>query len=553
MIAKLTLNGKLTMLQLMGLLILTLTILFGLVIFHLDFKDKEGLVQRLVLKIELLDEIANIEEAAVLEAKIAKDVWLRGNTADKIAKYRGEFVEQTRHFELYSEESVQHLQALQKWHPEFDRLLEQVAEIKRDHATVAQKYLTQIDVHRGDGAESDAKVAGIDRSLQKKLHELRTYLVAYVNHKTWQHIDAARSDISFKRIVVGVWLVLAGALSFVLARLIIRQVTAQLGGDPAEVSRLVAQVAGGDFSDQSHRQISPGSLLANVYDMQSRLRGTIGALKRQAGEVGEMAHRLATSANAIADNTNQQSGAVSNMAASIAQLSVSTTHISDQGENAKRIANSSRNNAEEGAQVVNKTVSGLLSSAQEIQGASAEVSRLGEDATHISEVVKVIKEIADQTNLLALNAAIEAARAGEQGRGFAVVADEVRKLAERTAGATTEINQMSGKIGEVAGHALGSMDKVVKTTQQGVGDAETAQVSIQHIQSSFGEVAGVIDEIAAALGEQNSAAAELAKRTVHISQLSEENAASANGLLQMANELEHKSSEIRLSVEVFKV
>ena len=152
-----------------------------------------------------------------------------------------------------------------------------------------------------------------------------------------------------------------------------------------------------------------------------------------------------------------------------------------------------------------------------------------------------------------MNAAIEAARAGEQGRGFAVVADEVRKLAERTASATNEINQMSGKIGDVAGHALSGMDKVGKTTKQGVGDAETAQASIKNIQSNFGEVAAVIDDIAAALEEQNAAATELAKSTERVSQMSEENSGAAQSLLSLANDLEGRAREVRNAVEVFKV
>ncbi len=241
------------------------------------------------------------------------------------------------------------------------------------------------------------------------------------------------------------------------------------------------------------------------------------------------------------------------MAAAIEELSVSTSHISDQGGNAKRIANDSRSNAEEGAKVVNKTVAGLLETARDIEAASGEVSRLGEDASHISDVVKVIKEIADQTNLLALNAAIEAARAGEQGRGFAVVADEVRKLAERTASATNEINQMSTKIGEVASNALSGMDKVVKTTRQGVVDAETAQTSIKNIQSSFGEVSAVIDDIASALQEQNAAATELANSTERVSQMSEEDSGAAQNLLGLANELEGKAGKMRQAVEIFKV
>jgi methyl-accepting chemotaxis protein len=347
--------------------------------------------------------------------------------------------------------------------------------------------------------------------------------------------------------------ILSTCVSIGLAIYISHNVLRQLGGDPNEVAAVVNTMAAGDFSQQPKHEPEPDSLLANAYQMQSKLRDMIDTVKKQASQVGDMAHSLASSANQIAGNVNSESDAVSSMAAAIEELSVSTTHISDQGANAKRIANDSRSNAEEGAKVVNKTVSGLLDTAREIEAASGEVSRLGEDASHISDVVKVIKEIADQTNLLALNAAIEAARAGEQGRGFAVVADEVRKLAERTASATNEINQMSGKIGDVAGHALSGMDKVVKTTKQGVGDAETAQASIKNIQSNFGEVAAVIDDIAAALEEQNAAATELAKSTERVSQMSEENSGAAQSLLSLANDLEAGAREVRNAVEVFKV
>jgi methyl-accepting chemotaxis protein len=152
-------------------------------------------------------------------------------------------------------------------------------------------------------------------------------------------------------------------------------------------------MAAGDFSQQPSKQPEPGSLLAHAYQMQIKLRDMIVEVKNQAGHVGDMAHSLATSAGQIAENVNHESDSVSSMAAAIEELSVSTTHISDQGANAKRIANDSRGNAEEGAKVVNKTVEGLIATAREIEAASAEVSRLGEDASRISEVVKVIKEI----------------------------------------------------------------------------------------------------------------------------------------------------------------
>ena len=363
------------------------------------------------------------------------------------------------------------------------------------------------------------------------------------------------SEATFKTMrMVSIALLLLGAvLGSMFGFVVVRSVLRQLGGDPKDVAQVVNVMASGNFSLQPDRLPVTGSLLANTYAMQSQLRGMIATVKEQANQVGDMACNLAVSAKQIAVNVNHESDAMSSMAAAIEELSVSTTYISDQGGSAKRIANDSLSNAEQGAQVVNKTVHGLLATAQEIESASAEVSRLGEDASRISDVVKSIKEIAEQTNLLALNAAIEAARAGEQGRGFAVVADEVHKLAERTANATNEIKQMSAKIGEAAQHALSGMDKVVSTTHEGVADAETAQNSITGIQQSFGEVVKLIDDISVSLDEQNVAANDLAKSTERVAAMSEENAGAAQSLLKLANVLENKAAQVRGAVEVFKV
>jgi methyl-accepting chemotaxis protein len=515
--------------------------------------EKVG-VERLKSDIMVMEHISTMDNAFLKQTKHAKNVWMRGEDTEKKKKYRAAFVEERERFERSLQAASDGLKQLALGHEqEFAGFLGKLGALAQTHQTVSDQYLAQIDAHRGDAMGSDAKVEGIDRPVLTQVSDLRDGFMAFTEQKALEKITLAQEDYQHRRNVIVLWVVVSLTLSFLLAAAIIRQVMRQLGGDPRDVAAVVNTMAQGDFSRQPAGQPVPSSLLANAYQMQASLRDMIGQVKSQAHHVGDMAHSLATSAQQIAENVNQESDSVAGMAAAIEELSVSTTHISDQGSSAKQIANSSRDSAEKGAQVVNKTVAGLLEIAGEIESASAEVSRLGEDASRISDVVKVIKEIADQTNLLALNAAIEAARAGEQGRGFAVVADEVRKLAERTAGATNEISQMSGKIGAVAANALAGMDKVVNTTRQGVGDAETAQTSIKHIQSSFSEVASVIDDIAMALEEQNSAAAELAKSTERVSQMSEENAGAAKGLLDLANSLEGKSREVRQSVEVFKV
>ena len=527
--------------------------IFGLLQLGGAVQDERENITRLKMDVEVMGNIGSLNIAFYKEIKLAKDVWIRGADAEKVKTLRGEFVEQQVLFNEQHGRALSGLKQLAEGHQGLDGFIIQLNALGEEHRVVSGKYLAEIDAQNGNATQSDAVVAGIDRPLLANIKVLRDGFVQFVKDKGNEKIKFADEGFEHRRAIIIIWVVISLAISVSLAAFILHSVMSQLGGDPKDVAHVVNVMAEGDFSAQPNKLPEPGSLLANAYQMQGNLREMIAKVKTQAGQVGDMANSLASSAQQISSNVNQESDAVSGMAAAIEELSVSTTHISDQGNSAKRIATSSRSNAEQGAKVVNNTVNGLLATAQEIESASSEVSRLGEDATRISEVVKVIKEIADQTNLLALNAAIEAARAGEQGRGFAVVADEVRKLAERTANATTEINLMSGKIGSVAANALNGMDKVVKTTRQGVVDAETAQASIALIQENFAQVADVIDEISGSLVEQNVAATELAQSTERVSSMSGENASSAQGLLHLANALEDKAREVRQAVDVFRV
>lgn len=550
MFSTFTLKGKFLALESVSFVMFLAMAVFGLMQLGDAVQDEKGALLRLQDDIQVMSDIGTMNIAFLKEAKLAKDVWIRGADPEKLKKYRGEFVEQQSSFEEHRAAALTGMKKLAEGHQDVAGFIGKLAQLADEHRAVSGKYLAQIDAYKGNAAQSDAAVAGIDRELSRQITVLRDGFVA---EKVAEKIAIADEDFKHRRNFVIVWVLVSLLLSVFLAKVIIQSVLNQLGGDPIEVARVVNTMASGDFSQQPGKLPVAGSLLANAYQMQSSLREMIAKVKNQANQVGDMAHNLAASAQQIAVNVAHESDAVSSMAAAIEELSVSTTHISDQGDNARRIADNSRSSASQGAAVVKKTVDGLLNTAQEIEIASAEVSRLGEDASRISEVVKVIKEIADQTNLLALNAAIEAARAGEQGRGFAVVADEVRKLAERTANATTEINQMSAKIGDVAIRALNGMDNVVSTTRQGVIDAETAQASIELIQQSFGEVAGVIDDISGSLNEQTAAATGLAKSTERVSSMSEENSSAAQSLLGLANDLEGRALEVRLAVEVFRV
>ncbi|MDX8399549.1 MAG: methyl-accepting chemotaxis protein, partial [Gallionellaceae bacterium] len=551
MFSNLTMKGKFFALEFVSFFMFLAMAIFGLLQLHGAIQDEKESVSRLQVDITIMTSIDAMDTIFLKEVKLAKDVWIRGSTPEIIKKYRGEYVKQQVLFNQHHASALKGLKKLAEGHSGINTFVSKLGKLSDEQKTVYQKYLTQIDAHQGNASESDAAVAGIDRQLTNQIVELRKVFVKFVEDKGTEKITLADEDFQHRRNLIIVWVVASLGLSLFLVGVIIRSVFGQLGGDPKEVAKVVNTMAAGDFSQRAKSTPIAGSLLANAYHMQTSMRDMIDKVKNQANQVGDMAHNLSASAQQIVGNANQESDAVSSMASAIEEMSVSTTHISNQGGHAKEISEASRTNAEDGAQVVNKTVSGLLTTAQEIETASAEVSRLGEDATRIIDVVKVIKEIADQTNLLALNAAIEAARAGEQGRGFAVVADEVRKLAERTSNATNEINEMSGKISEVVNHALDSMGKVVATTQQGVSDAETAQNSIASIQQSFGEVANVIEDISNALSEQTVASTDLAKNTERVAQMSEENSGAAQSLLGLANELEDKAAQMRDAVAVF--
>ncbi len=553
MFDNLTLKGKFICLESVSFIMFLSMAVFGLMQLSGSVEGEKEHGMHLKTGIKVMNEIGSMEIHFLKEVKLAKDVWIRGIGPEKIKKFRGEFVSQQELFDKDQAAALQELEKLTEVRQGLDGFISGLKALAAEHQATSGKYLAQIDAHKNT-TESDAKVAGIDRELSRQMTELRENFTRFVNEESAANIVQAEQDYQNRRSIVIIWTLIALGLSIFLATIIVRSVLLQLGGDPKAVAKVVNTMASGNFSLLPHQSsAAAGSLLANAYQMQTSLRDMIAKVKDQANHLEDMARNLAVAARQIAENVNHESDAMSSMASAIEEMSVSTMHISEQGCNAKQIADASRSNAEQSAQVVNKTVSGLLTTAKEIETASGEVSRLGENATHIIDVVKVIKEIADQTNLLALNAAIEAARAGEQGRGFAVVADEVRKLAERTGNATTEINEMSNKISEVVKHALTSMGKVVETTRQGVTDAVSAQSSISSIQHSFSEVANVIDNISNALAEQNVASNDLARNTERVAQMSGENSSAAQGLLKLANILEGEAIQVRSAAAVFDV
>ncbi len=326
-----------------------------------------------------------------------------------------------------------------------------------------------------------------------------------------------------------------------------------LGGDPAVASAITRRIAAGDLATPVDcHPADKDSLLANIRTMQETLRQMIAGIINNAEQVATASRELLTASEQVADRASQQSDAASSMAASVEEMAVSIDQVKENATEALGISQTAGTISEEGAIVIHNAASEMRKISDAVQSSSQIVEDLGRQSDHITSIVNTIKEIADQTNLLALNAAIEAARAGEQGRGFAVVADEVRKLAERTSLSTKEISEMVAKIQNGTRSAVSSMQAGVHQVSSGVELANQAGNSINQIRDGSLRVSAVVNGISDSISEQSVASTDIAQQLEAIAQMSEESAIAVRQTAESARHLQTLSTDLRQMVAQFK-
>jgi methyl-accepting chemotaxis protein len=287
--------------------------------------------------------------------------------------------------------------------------------------------------------------------------------------------------------------------------------------------------------------------------MMGKLQSAFQTITRQVEKFSEAAESMHMAAEQVAQSSASQSESTSAMAASIEQITVSVNTVTNSASEARGMAEEAGAVSEEGDRIIARTGEEMSAIARIVSDASRVIETLGEESHQITGVVKVIKEVADQTNLLALNAAIEAARAGEQGRGFAVVADEVRKLAERTAQSTGDIGTIIAKIQQSAAEAVEEMNKVEKQVDSGQTLAQKAGEHMKTIQAEARKVCAAVTEISNALNEQNQASHDVAKHVESIAQSTDQNHAAAGEAAANAKRLHSLADEVDETLRQFKV
>ena len=331
-----------------------------------------------------------------------------------------------------------------------------------------------------------------------------------------------------------------------------RRIIAALGGEPAVASEVVKQVAAGDLSVEIPvANTDSTSLLAAMKVMQSNLQKLIGEIQTDADMVASAAKKMTIAAEDVACSSNQQSASSLVIAAAMEQLTVSINLISDSANRAQTISGDSELLMNETSGVVSEAVNRIAKIATVVEQASQTVRTVGQESENVSKIVLVIKEVADQTNLLALNAAIEAARAGEQGRGFAVVADEVRRLAERTTQSTQEITTMISSMQSSARDAVTCIEDAVANVNEGVILTKRVGESVSRLGASSHEVKGVIIDVSSALREQNAASNEIARNVEQIAQTGERNSGAVGAVAKAATELQQLANSLTDSARHF--
>ncbi|MBN9424825.1 MAG: chemotaxis protein [Candidatus Accumulibacter sp. 66-26] len=326
----------------------------------------------------------------------------------------------------------------------------------------------------------------------------------------------------------------------------------QLGGEPQAAAEVMRRVADGDLTAEVGAP-PPGSMLHALGGMVAALRGLVREIDTGADQLVRNAEQISHASGEVATAASQQADATSAMAAAIEQMTVSSSHISESAHETEQDSHAAMTLAGQGGARVDQASAAIRTISGTVSNASGRIHALQERAAQVSSIANVIKEIAAQTNLLALNAAIEAARAGEQGRGFAVVADEVRKLAERTAVATTEIEQMIvGIQGDTAG-AVEAMNAALPEVEHCVQLAGSASESLREIESGAGRTLERVREVASATREQSAASTSIAQRVEQIAQMVEETSSTIRGTADTAEQLEQIAVSLRAQIGRFRV
>jgi methyl-accepting chemotaxis protein len=404
---------------------------------------------------------------------------------------------------------------------------------------------------RGDRQASAAVLAN---SLKPNYasHRLQVdRLVQLVDQQCKLAEQAAKESLTRSRILI----FLAGALITLLTAALSFFIARSITGPLSRCVAIADHLATGDLTDdiEVYSKDETGHLMAAMRNMVQNLRGLVHGTVEISGNIASASIELTATARHIAAGAHDVAGQTDQVATASEEMSHTSRDIAHSCSLAAESSRHSSVTASQGAAVVRETIEGMARIAERVKQTAQVVDTLGSRSDQIGAIIGTIEDIADQTNLLALNAAIEAARAGEQGRGFAVVADEVRALAERTTRATQEIGTMIKAIQRETREAVCSMEDGVQQVEQGAQASRKSGEALQSILSQIDQVTEQINQIATAAEEQTATTGEISGNVQQVSAVVQDAARGAQETSAAAGQLAQQAQQLQSLVAAFKL
>jgi len=455
-------------------------------------------------------------------------------TFDGLIRKKLEFMK--KNVDLYSFEQSESMPKLIKINTNYFKQLDEAIAV---HST--DKYRTDIYLVK---TEIAPLVVAIESEIGTLVNQLKT-LITETSKELQEEASQASGKVTMG---MSIGLLVGAIIAFLIARMITLPINQAVHAmrDLAEGEGDLTQRLD-DKGNSELAQMSSGfnKFAVKVQSLVSELANCVENLSTVVRDVSGIVDQTQSGSQQQRQQTEQVAAAVTEMTATIQEVASNANLAADSAQQADE-------NAQLGKNVVGETVASINSLASEIETGVNVINKLSQDTESIGTVLDVIKGIAEQTNLLALNAAIEAARAGEQGRGFAVVADEVRTLASRTQQSTTEIESMIDALQVQAHAAVDAIGLGQKKAQASVKNASNAGSALNEITNSVATISSMNIQIATASEEQSAVSEEINQNVVIISRVADENAGASDQLANSSNELERLAGELQKLVSQFK-
>ena len=405
------------------------------------------------------------------------------------------------------------------------------------------KYRAALDEYR----HAAIRVEQLQNNMENMGNELRAVSLELGKRKVEQRDSEALAARSLLTSVA----LLALAVGVLAAWLITLQITQPL----RQTLAVAARIAKGDLSqvDAVQRRDEMGQLQTRMREMTLSLRELIGGIDQGVGQLSQAATQLAASSEDTKLRINQQREETDQVATAMNQMSATVQEVAQNAEQASQAATNADQQAQMGDQVVSEAIGRIEQLAGQMDHCLAAMQHLAGESQRIGSILDVIKSVSEQTNLLALNAAIEAARAGEAGRGFAVVADEVRGLAQRTSTATEEIGQLIDSLHNGTDDVTRLLDSSKRLTEQSVALSRRAGQALSQITDTVSSIQGMNQQIATASEEQSVVAEQINRSVINVRDVSDQTSAASEQTAASSGELEQLGQQLRGMVGRFNL